>query len=141
MSTLLDEVRREIDDVHAFFTAWFNGTADRASLESKLLSRFDERVVFIPPSGQIMGAQDLTQMFERGYGANRDFRIEISDVAVRRQFGGTALVNYTEWQFGTGPSHDQTNARITSALIEMGPPLRWLHIHETSLPEAIHPTR
>lgn len=36
MSTLLEEVRHEIVDIHEFFVAWFNGTIDRDQLEPQL---------------------------------------------------------------------------------------------------------
>ncbi|MDP5220362.1 hypothetical protein Q5Y75_24545 [Ruegeria sp. 2205SS24-7] len=137
MSTLLDDVRHEIVDIHEFLVAWFNGTIDRDQLEPRLLSRFDPDVVFIPPEGHVVGGAGLQGMFERGYGTNKDFKIQIRDVTIRRQIDRVVLANYTEWQIGATTSHPSNNARVTSAMIDMGPPLKWLHIHETWLPEEV----
>ena len=76
-------------------------------------------------------------MFEQGYGTNAALKIQIRDVEIRRQIGSTVLVNYTEWQIGSNTPDRAPSGRLTSALIETGPPLKWLHIHETWLPEAI----
>lgn len=137
MSTLQEDVRREIVDLHDFFVEWFNGNAPRDQLEARVLSRFDEDVVFIPPEGHVVGGSGLQAMFERGYGTNRGFKIEIRDVILRRQIGKTVLATYTEWQIGAARSTLSNNARVTSALIDMGPPIKWLHIQETWLPEEI----
>lgn len=137
MSTLLDNVRSEIVDVHDFFVRWFNGTIARDQLEPRLLSRFDRDVTFISPDGQVLGYDALKKMFENGYGSNTGFRIEIRDVAVRQESDDAILATYTEWQAGAFASNLANNARITSAVLEPGPPFKWLHIHETWLPEEI----
>lgn len=133
----LEKVRNEIIDLHDFFMEWFNGTVDRDQLEPRFLSRLDKDVVFIPPEGSIISGDGLKDSFEKGYGSNTEFRIKIRDVKIRHRVGDAVLATYTEWQTGDVHSSKANNARITSVLMEIGPPIRWLHIHETRLPEAI----
>lgn len=133
----LERVRNEIIDLHDFFTEWFNGTVDRNQLEPRFLSRLDKNVAFIPPEGRVVGGDGLKVLFEKGYGSNSEFRIQIRDVKIRHRIGDTVLATYTEWQTGAVHSAKANNARVTSVLMEIGPPVRWLHIHETLLPEAI----
>ncbi|WP_299948871.1 hypothetical protein [uncultured Ruegeria sp.] len=133
--SVLETVRYEITDIHEFFADWFNGNIARDQLESRLLSRFDDCVTYISPEGHVVGSGALRTMFENSYGANTGFKIQIHDVAIRQQVGTIVLATYTEWQIGVSNSDPSNNARITSALIDMGPPVKWLHIHETWLPE------
>ncbi|WP_299477769.1 hypothetical protein [uncultured Roseibium sp.] len=137
MSTLLDDIRNEIVDAHDFFVQWFTGTIARDQLEPCLLARFDRDVTFISPEGQVYRYDALKEMFENGYGSNTDFRIEIRDVFVRHGSGDMVLATYTEWQAGAFASNLPNNARVTSAVLQPGPPFKWLHIHETWLPDKI----
>ena len=137
MSTLLDNVRREIVELHEFFVGWFNGTVERDQLEPRFLSRLDKDVVFIPPEGHVMTSSGLKAGFEKGYGSNTRFKVQIRDVAIRRETGNAVLATYTEWQIGALTSAHANNARVTSVLMETGPPIKWLHIHETWLPKRL----
>lgn len=135
--TTLEIVTREIVDLHDFFTAWFNGTANRDELEPKFLSRMHKDLMFIPPEGQMMTAGMLKAGFDRGYGSNPDFRIAIRDVDVRYERDNLVLATYTEWQRGAALSASANNARVTTVLMELGDRLRWLHLQETWLPDAV----
>ena len=84
-----------------------------------------------------MKGEHLAGGFQQGYGSSKDFRIQIRDVAVRHEMGNRVLATYTEWQVGAKLSEQVNNARISTVLIEMGKPIRWLHIQETWLPKAV----
>jgi len=134
MSTL-EIVTKEIVDLHEFFTEWFNGTADRDQLGSQFLSRLDENVVFIPPEGHILTGEMLKGGFDRDFGTNKDFRIQIRDVTIRREVGDLVMATYIEWQVAATQS-ERENARVTSVLMKMTSPVTWLHIQETWLPDS-----
>lgn len=135
--TTLKLVTKEIVDLHNFFTAWFNGSADRDQLESRFTSRLHKDVLFIPPEGQMMGRAFLQEGISRGYGTNADFRSHIRDVNIRYERGDLVLATYTEWQTGSKVSAQACNARVTTVLMQMTDPLIWLHIQETWLPDAV----
>ena len=137
MSMLLEDVRREIVELHAFFVGWFNGTVAREELQPRFLSRLDPDVIFIAPEGRIMGADDLSTGFHKGFATNSEFKIQIRDVALRHEVGDTVLATYTEWQIGATTLTQANNARVTTVLMKKGSPFLWLHVQETWLPERI----
>ncbi len=138
--SLEERVRREVEDLHQFFYGWFRGEIDRQSFESKFLPRFAPDLVFIPPGGRLYGLPDLSSMIRGGYGSNPEFRVCIRKVEVRRRFDGHILATYEEWQRNARASQPADNGRIATVLFTDEDPLRWLHIHETWLPEDVMAT-
>jgi len=134
MTDLLTVVRREIVEIHDFFTDWFNGSVDRDQLEVRLLSRLHPDFLIISPAGDAQNVENIRAGFPRAYGTNTDFRIQVRDVEIRQKIGSLILATYTEWQTGARDSGDSNNARLTTVLLEEGQPIIWRHIHETSLP-------
>ncbi|WP_372571216.1 DUF4440 domain-containing protein [Ruegeria jejuensis] len=134
--TTLEAITKEIIDLHDFFVKWFNGTVERDQLEPGFLSHLDENVVFISPEGHILTGEMLKGGFDRSYGSNTEFRIQIRDVTVHQEIGDLVMVTYTEWQVGATQSAHK-NARVTSVLMKMTDPVTWLHIQETWLPDSV----
>lgn len=134
--TTTKRVTKEIVDLHDFFTAWFNGTAEPDELEPKFLSRLHEKLVFIPPEGHLISGPMLREGFNNGYGTNPNFKIQIRDVSIKHEVGKTVLATYTEWQTGSTLAEHANNARVTSVLMDLGVHVTWRHIHETWLPES-----
>ena len=137
MSELLNDVRDEIDDLHVFFVEWFNGSADPGSYEERFVSRFDQSVIFVGPNGMLLEYEQLMAMMRDAHGSNPDFRIAIRDVTIRQQSGEQLVVTYTEWQRNAKNSDEADNGRLSTAILTTTRPFRWLHIHETWLPEDI----
>ena len=137
MNSLETDVRTEIEDVHRFFVRWFNGTADPRELDDLFVPRLDDDIIFLSPDGNQLGRDGLIGMFRHARGNNPDFRIDIRNVSVRRDLGEHLLVTYTEWQKSARSSALSENARFTTVLLRKAKPFRWLHIHETWLPEAV----
>ncbi len=136
MPDLEASIRSEIEDLHVFFVDWFTGAAPKDQLETRFGAAMDTDVVFVSPDGARLGRADLMNGFASGYGANKDFRIAIRDVKVRREMGDLVLATYTEWQRGAARSGRAENGRFTTVLMTRDAPHRWLHVHETWLPEA-----
>ena len=137
MSSLETDIRTEIEDVHRFFVRWFTGTAALSELNDLFVSRLDDDMIFLSPDGHPMGREGLVGMFESAHGNNPDFRIAIRDVTVQRDLGEHVLATYTEWQRAARSSARSDNGRFTTVLLKKAQPFRWLHIHETWLPEAV----
>ena len=134
--TLTARIRAEIEDLHVFFVDWFTGKAPKTQLESRFLSSMDADMVFVSPEGDRLSRTDLTVGFEGAHGGNPDFRIAIRDVEVHREIGDLVLATYTEWQRGSKRSGREQSGRLTTVLMTRNAPHRWLHVHETWLPEA-----
>ncbi len=133
-SDLQDRVRREVEGLHAFFVGWFGGRIDESRFERDFTPRFSPDLLFIPPAGRLLGLSDLSQAVRQSHASNPDFRIQIRNVRVAGEYGNHALATYEEWQRNARQSTPPDNARIATALFEVGPSLRWKHIHETWLP-------
>ena len=136
----VDQVRAEIEAVHAFFVEWFGGhiPADDAVFDKRLLARFDERAQLVQPGGQQLSLAELSAGMRRAHGASPDFRIAIRNVAVEREHGEWILATYEEWQVNAKNSKPPDNGRLSSVLFRRDDAapggLVWLHVHETWLP-------
>ncbi len=138
MDNLLNEVRIEIEELHAFFVDWYAGVAARESLEARFLSHLHAELLMMPPDGNAIGLADLTVAFQKAHGINSDFRIRICDVEIKHRMPEHLLVTYTEWQSGSTASESGENGRFTTALLSRQQPFKWLHIQETRLSDAAH---
>ena len=134
MQVLEQDVRKEVEELHAFFVDWFTGNAAPQDLDRIFVPRFSDEMLFISPGGAMSTGKELVQMFRDGYGANPAFRIAITDVKIQREIGDCLLVTYVEWQKGGDVSGTAGNSRITTALFSKQQPFQWLHVHETMMP-------
>lgn len=127
-------VREEVESLHRFFVGWFSGTLPKSEWERGFLSRFDPEFVLIPPTGAVLGLDELAASLLASHATKPDFRITIQDVTVRRVSGDQILATYIERQdSGQGPEQYKS-ARITTAVFKNVEPLLWVHVHETWLP-------
>jgi hypothetical protein len=130
-------VREEIEALHEFFVGWFSGRLAESDFEAGFLARFDPDFVLVPPAGTLLRLNDLSSRVRSGYATNPDFRIAIRNVSLRRVLDGHVLATYEEWQRNALATQPPDNARIATVLFRDLRPLEWLHVHETSLPEAL----
>ena len=133
MSTL-DMVREEIEGLHIFFVGWFGGALPESAFDDGFMARFDSDSILIPPAGNTLGIDALAAAVKGGYNTNPEFRIAIRNVVVRREFPGYILATYEEWQRNALATSPPDNARAATVLFSYTDRLRWLHIHETTLP-------
>jgi hypothetical protein len=131
------QVRTEIEALHEFFVGWFSGQLPEDAFEDRFLRRFDRDFLLVPPAGTLLKLAGLADGVKAAYATNPPFRIAIRNVRVQRVFGNQVLATYEEWQRFALASKPPENGRIASVLFERGEPLRWLHIHETWLPQTV----
>ena len=133
-------VTAEVVALHDFISAWFRG--DIPNTDAVFMRGFANRtapdLVNIQPSGAVLTRADLLEPIRAAYGANPDFRIAISDVAIRFVDAeqGLVLATYVEHQTGARNTTPSDNDRVSTVLFrrEDGDRLVWLHIHETAVP-------
>ena len=138
--TIDQRVRREIETVHAFISAWFRGDVgqSKAAFDEQLADRLTPSFVNIQPSGQVLTRADLLASLYDGHGTNPNFTISIADSTVRYRAdaGRLVMATYREHQKGAKNTDPPDNVRISTVLFEMsdgdGRPT-WLHIHETGV--------
>ena len=135
---MLDIVRSEIESLHRFFVRWFSGECPRSDAEfaEGFTVRFEPEFKLIPPAGNLLALEDLSQSVRKGHGSNPDFRIQIRNVRLQRQEDSLVVATYEEWQRNARASTPPDNGRIATVLFRATPncPLLWLHVHETWLP-------
>ena len=136
-TSIQDRIRQEIEGLHAFFVGWFRGTLPQSDFESAFLTRLSPDLTFIPPAGRLLGMGDLASLVRDRYASNPDFAIQIRRVTVQREFDQHILATYEEWQRNALASQPPDNGRIATVLFASSDPLRWMHIHETWLPEDV----
>jgi hypothetical protein len=138
MSTELElVVRDEVEALHVFFVGWFSGMLPADAFETEFLGQFDEEFILIPPAGTLLSLADFQSAVRRSHGTNPDFRIAIRNVKVRRVMDDHVLATYEEWQRNALASTPPDNARIVTVIFRKALPLKWVHVHETRLPESI----
>ena len=132
--TLEERVRREVEDLHAFFVGWFGGTLDESAFDERFVPRFSPELVFVPPAGQLLGLSELSEGIRSGHGTNPRFRVEIRNVQIHHVFEGHVVATYEEWQRNALASTPPDNGRRATVLFGVGDALLWKHIHETWVP-------
>lgn len=138
MNTELElKVRGEVEALHTFFVRWFSGMLSIDTFETDFLTRFDQEFLLIPPAGRLLTLGELQSSVHRNHATNPDFRIAIRNVKVHKVLDSHILATYEEWQRSALFSTPPDNARIASVIFKQAQSLRWLHVHETWLPESI----
>lgn len=137
MSEVEVRLKAEVEALHRFLVGWFSGALAETTFEAAFADRLDRELVFIPPAGPVLGRPALLSAVRDGYGSNRDFRIAIRNVRVHRVLGDMVIATYEEWQRNALSSTPPDNARVATVVMDIGGTPRWLHIHETWLPDAV----
>ena len=135
MSNLASEVQNEVDALHRFFVGWFTGAIPLDALEAEVLARFDRDFRLISPTGDCLTLEELQAALRGSHAANPGLRISIRNVKVHRVLDSHVLATYEEWQQNAPGSAQSDSARISTVLFHRSQSLRWLHVHETWLPE------
>lgn len=134
---LTAEVRHEIEHLHAFFQDWYSGHSAVSDLGPRFLDRMDPALTFIGPDGRQQTRDDLHRAFDRAHGAQAHLRIAVRNVRLLRTEAEMFFATYEEWQHRGPDAPDGRTARIATVIMTRGLPFRWLHVHETWLPDAV----
>ncbi len=120
----------EVRELHAFFERWFAGTAEPAELER--LDVLDDSFRMVGPGGQVRTVEEVRSAIEDAHG-RRSIKIEIRNVRVHPS---APVGMYEEWQTTGGEVTGRSSSAVMEA-DELAPNgLRWMHLHETGLPDA-----
>jgi len=134
---MIENCRREIEELHQFFQDWFNG--DLPQTDESFVRFADVMAAdfeMVSPNGRSTTISNLQPALRQRYGSWQNGRIWIENVRVHWQKGDLLLVVYEEWQVVDG----EKNGRLSSALFQQQPDLPndllWLYVHETWLPKS-----
>lgn len=132
-------VDSEIKSLHTFFVDWFAGCSPSSdeTFFAKFMDRFDPAFLLIPPAGTTLDLDDLANSIKSAHGSNPTFNIKIRNVQIRREWENHVLATYEEWQRNAKASSPPNNGRVATVLFKIEKRLKWLHVHETWLPQDI----
>ncbi len=141
----------EVVELHAFFTAWYNGRLERSEGEfGRLAKVLAEEFQIITPEAGVADRQSVLDIVEGSWGRYAveeeegvvPFVIEIRNFLARPMRTGAddlVLATYEEWPTVVGAGGgDEMQGRLSSVLLrvcERCPNgLEWVHLHECWLP-------
>jgi hypothetical protein len=136
---MLERVRKDIEDLHVFFTKWFRGDIEKPhrAFAIELERRLDSGFTYIPPTGAWVERETLVARLHESRSSNPALEIEISEVRVTEHEAQLLAVTYIELQRGS-VNYEATNARRCTVLMRLDESapmgLRWMHLHETAVP-------
>ena len=128
------QYEQSIVDLHDFFVGWFTGTLEQVAFQ-QFEDALAEDYSMAVNSGAMLSRKDVIESIHGMYGQQDDFRIWITDVVVRHEYGDTAIVTYYEWQKVSGKTTRRTSTVIFRLDADAPHGLRWLHVHESGLQE------
>ena len=131
------QVRQDIEALHDFFVGWYNGVLPEEAYETEFLARLDPAFTIIMPSGVELNHGALSAAMRQSYAKNPGFRIEIRNVRLVHASAMMAVATYEEWQHHEQEGPDSASARISTVTFARGEALKWLHVHETWLPQEV----
>lgn len=136
-SVLENEIRQEIEELHAFFVGWYNGNLPGSSFDDEFVARLGADFTIIMPSGIELNYETLSSAMRQSFGKNPGFRIEIRNVRLIHATESTAIARYEEWQRKEQEGAESGSGRVSTVVFSREDRLKWLHVHETWLPEDV----
>jgi len=138
MTVTVEQCAAEIKRLHDFFQAWFTGSVpDDPETFRAFQSAVDEQFTIIGPDGRLRELPALNAGLRGAHGKQPAIRIWTQNCRVLREFNGTILCTYEEWQAVTTGDKPDTTARLSTVLFRQAAAaphgLAWLHVHETWL--------
>lgn len=119
---------REIVDLHVVLQAWFR--AEGSDDVAAVLDRFDEGFVMVTPAGKILPFEQFAAAFPGMRGTRPNLVMQISDVVVRHQGEGYALLTYRERQTQDSGTTDRISTVLLLERLDRPNPV-WRHLQET----------
>ncbi len=126
---------REIAALHDFFQAWYRGVADDQDFRQFEAALADDFVIVVPDA-RVLERDAIVGAVRGQRASDPEIVIEIRNVRAHRSDSDSALFTYEEWQMRTGqPARGLLSTVVFGRDDHARNGLRWLHVHETWLPE------
>ena len=132
---LENEIRQEVEELHAFFVAWYNGNLPDCAFDDEFIARLGSEFTIIMPSGIELDYDTLSSAMRQAFGKKPGFRIEIRNVRLIHATETMAIASYEEWQHMENEGAEPSRGRVSTVAFSREGRLKWLHVHETWLPE------
>ena len=124
----------EIDQLHAFFEAYFLGTIPADDM-GRFADVLDADFTIVGPNGAVSDRAETLDAVRQGHAHTSDMTITCRDHELLHADPSTVLATYVEHHDWTDGRH---NARLSTVAFRadtaMPNGLRWLRVHETWVP-------
>ena len=121
----------EVDELHAFFEAYFLGTIPAEDM-SRFADVLDDDFTIAGPDGVVSDRATTLEMVRQGYAHTSDFTLTVRDHRPIHADDATVIGSYIEHH---GWSDGRENERLTTVVFRRDDTtpngLRWLRVHET----------
>lgn len=134
---MLDGARREVDQLHAFFTAWYVGSLPKTKEAFLRVERsLDEEFNMVGPEGITLNRDEILGYIFDGHGTRTEgkFRIWIEAFQAVPLAESLILASYEEWVEGAREVRGRASSAIMRASNKGPEGWVWIHLHETWLP-------
>ncbi len=127
--------QREIEELHAFFVAWFRGELPRTPAAfARFTNVTAPEFTLISPDGALIDYVTAVDWIENAHNSRTHFNIWIDNFRIHQQRDDVTIVTYHEM----GARDDGVTARLSTAIFAADDDapngIIWLHVHETWLP-------
>ena len=125
-------VRREIDELHAFFEQWLSGKApDSDAVFARVESALAPDFTLVDPSGQEADRATMAALLRGLWNTRPQVHIWIEANCLLLDAPPLLVARYEEWQEGSAGN----TRRISTAIFRTAPTapngVQWVRVHET----------
>ncbi|MDV2080988.1 DUF4440 domain-containing protein [Marinobacter xestospongiae] len=123
--------RQHVIDLHHWIATVFSGSGPEVeSAHADLLASFHPTFTMVTTAGDLVGLEQVKDLFRRNQGLRPGMEIEIADCEIIQTSGSMVAVRYRETQ-RTG---SEQNTRLSIALLEhTSNGVVWRYLHETAI--------
>lgn len=130
---MLNQIQKEIEELHEFFMQWFLGKIDKSAL-SRFTNTLSEDFELITPNGDKYSNSQITSLITNSYNSRKNMVIWTESHRIIAETSELIVAEYCELQ----REETITNRWSTVVFekdISLKNGLRWLRVHETWKPD------
>lgn len=133
---LVERCKTEVAELHQFFEQWFRGELPATDAG---MARFDAVTApdmhLVGPFGGLVDHAQVRAHIVAGHGRDPSRRIWTRAVQVLRREAPLTICTYQEWQLRPEGLRGLQSTVVFEDAPDAPNGLRWLHVHETLMPE------
>lgn len=135
--------KQEVVDLHRFFQEWFRGELPKTDAAfERFAGVMNGSFHIVSPAGRKTAIEPLKKGLHGAHGSWSSASVEspgskiwIENMHFQKLSDDLGFVTYEEWQIKDGPAKGRLSTAIFERDSQAPNGVRWLHVHETWLPD------